>query len=274
MIKKNETTPALITLLTDFGTRDGYVGIMKAVMLGINPDLKFIDLAHNIPSHQIAAGAYILNSAYPYFPAGTIHVAVIDPGVGSGRSILICEANRQYFLVPDNGLLKFIFQTHQIRQVIRVTNSRFFLPTMSQTFHGRDIFAPVAAYLSLGHPLEDFGTWTDDFEQGRLAVPKISKNYVAGEIIHIDRFGNLITNITPEVLASVPEGVQLWIRIGTYRINGIASCYLNGGMNEPIALWGSSNSLEIALNQSRADQFLNMSYGDEVRVEWLDNNIK
>ncbi|MBN2089143.1 SAM-dependent chlorinase/fluorinase [candidate division KSB1 bacterium] len=272
MMKKGAKARALVTLLTDFGGNDGYVGIMKGVMLGINPSIKFVDLAHEIPPHQIAAGAYILNSAYPYFPDGTIHVAVIDPGVGSDRSILLCEANDQFFLAPDNGLLKFIFHNHRIDRVIHVTNSCYFLPSVSHTFHGRDIFAPVAAYLSIGHRIENFGEWTSDFKRGNLPVLKMTKNSITGEIVYIDRFGNLITNILPNALDIVPAGAQFWIRIASHQIKGIASCYANGRENEPIALWGSSNSLEIALNQDRADHFLNVNYGDEVCLEWFDDN--
>jgi S-adenosylmethionine hydrolase len=273
-MKKKHRAPALVTLLTDFGITDGYVGIMKGVMLGINPRLQIVDLVHEIPPHQIHAGAYVLNSAYPYFPEGTIHVAVIDPGVGTNRSILICEANHQFFLAPDNGLLKYIFQTHQIQQVIRVTNSDYFRSSLSQTFHGRDIFAPVAAHLSLQKDVEAFGEWTSNFKRGNLPVLKTTKNFIAGEIVYIDRFGNLITNISPEALNSVPSGAQFWIRIGEYQINGITSCYSDGGVNEPIAIWGSSNSLEISINQSRADRFFDVDYGDEVRIEWLDDNLR
>lgn len=273
-MKKNSGAPALITLLTDFGLRDGYVGIMKGVMLGINPQLRIVDLVHEIPPHQIQAGAYVLNSAYRYFPARTIHVAVVDPGVGTDRSILICEANHQIFLAPDNGLLKYIFHTHRIQQVIQVTNSDYFLPSVSRTFHGRDIFAPVASYLSLGREINDFGKWTSEFDRGNLPVLKITKNAITGEIVYIDHFGNLITNILPEVFNSISFGAQFLIRIGKHQLNGITSCYSSGRVNEPIAIWGSSNSLEIALNKSRADLFLNVNYGDEVRVEWSDNNLR
>lgn len=187
----------IITLLTDFGNQDAYVGIMKGVIAGINPSANIIDICHTIPPHDILNGAYLLSASYQYFPKGTIHVAVVDPGVGSQRDI-ICVAIRDYlFLVPNNGILSFIVPEEKPKNIIRVTNTEFFLPSPSNTFHGRDIFAPVAAHLSLGIKPQQLGSKINQMEHLDIPQPEHKKTgQLEGRVIYIDRFGNLITNIT------------------------------------------------------------------------------
>lgn len=257
-----------ITLLTDFNDHDGFAGIMKGVILSINPSVGVVDLSHKIPAHNIEAGAFVLDSAYRYFPTGTIHVAVVDPGVGSSRSIIACEAGGYFFLAPDNGILKYIFQEFGIQQVMRVTNPEFFREPVSHTFHGRDIFAPVAAHLSLKRDLTCFGQWTREFLHGKIPQLLIHENSISGEIIYIDHFGNLITNIPR---SKVPDGIensQMTIRFRNHTLHGIHPAYADGQANELLALWSSTDHLEIAINQGRAEVHADLVLGDSVRLEW------
>ena len=189
----------IITLLSDFGNQDAYVGIMKGVIAGINPLANIIDISHSIPPQDIFNGAYLLYTSYKYFPKGTIHVAVVDPGVGSQRDIVCVETQDHLFLAPNNGLLSFVVQEEKPKGIFRVTNNRYFLPSPSNTFHGRDVFAPVAAHLSLGIKPHQLGVKISKLEQLDIPKPHYKKTgQLEGQIIYIDRFGNLITNITRE----------------------------------------------------------------------------
>ncbi|NUO07589.1 MAG: SAM-dependent chlorinase/fluorinase [Candidatus Brocadia sp.] len=188
-----------ITLLTDFGNQDAYVGIMKGVIAGINPLANIIDICHNTPPQDIFHGAYLLYTSYNYFPKGTIHVAVVDPGVGSRRDVVCVETQEHIFLVPDNGILSFVVQKESPKGIFRVTNNRYFLPSPSNTFHGRDVFAPVAAHLSLGIKPRQLGNKINKLEQLDIPGPEYKETgKLEGRIIYIDRFGNLVTNITRE----------------------------------------------------------------------------
>ncbi|HLG30718.1 MAG TPA: SAM-dependent chlorinase/fluorinase, partial [Candidatus Brocadiales bacterium] len=199
----------VITLLTDFGTKDSYVGIMKGIISGINPDANIIDLCHEIGRQDIFEGAYVLYSSYKFFPAGTIHVAVVDPGVGTKRKIICAKIRDYLFLAPDNGILSLVLTDEKPRLIIEVTNKKHFLPEISNTFHGRDIFAPVAAYLSRGiNPLK-LGKRLTKIKRIELPHPDASKQGVLkGKVIYIDVFGNLITNIRRDVLLSFISSPQ------------------------------------------------------------------
>lgn len=257
-----------ITLLTDFGDQDGFVGIMKGVMLSINSRANIIDISHKIPAHNIEAGAFVLDSAYCYFPPGTIHVVVVDPGVGSERRIIACEAADYFFIAPDNGILKYLFHEFSVQQVVQLSNEQFFRSQVSDTFHGRDIFAPVAAHLSLQPELSRFGDWTPNFHRGRIPQLLIHENSISGEVLYVDHFGNMITNIPRE---SVPPGIkndQITIRFRNHTLHGIHSSYTDGSHRELIGLWSSTGNLEIALKQNRADVHSGLVSGDSVRLEW------
>ncbi len=192
----------VITLLTDFGYQDAYVGIMKGVIAGINPLANIIDICHNVPPQDIFNGAYLLYTAYKYFPKDTIHVAIVDPGVGSKRDIVCIKTKDSFFLVPNNGILSFIVQEEKPNGIFRVTNNKYFLPTTSNTFHGRDIFAPVAAHLSLGIKPQLLGIKINQLTLLDIPKPTSKKTgLLEGQIIYIDRFGNLITNIKREHIA-------------------------------------------------------------------------
>ena len=186
----------IVALLTDFGVSDGYVGIMKGVILGIAPETALVDISHDIPPQGIRAGAFVLKAASPYFPPGTIFVAVVDPGVGSERRIIAVRTPRAFYVGPDNGVLSWALQREDVQETINVTESGYWLPDVSRTFHGRDIFAPVAAHLAAGLPISRLGERIEDPVILPLPAPHLeSDQVVRGEVIYVDRFGNLITDI-------------------------------------------------------------------------------
>ena len=191
----------IITLLTDFGTRDGFVAAMKGVILNINPKIQIVDISHEVPPQDINCANFILYSYYRYFPKGTIHLCVIDPGVGTKRQILCVRTENYYFLAPDNGLLSLVLNEEKVRKIVSLSNRKYFLKPISATFHGRDIFASAAAHLSCGLKMEKLGERVSNLYLLKEAIPTISKRGTSleGEIIHIDRFGNLVTNITNKV---------------------------------------------------------------------------
>ena len=288
--------PRVITLLTDFGNQDAYVGIVKGVIAGINPFANIADICHNVPPQDIFGGAYLLYSSYKYFPKKTIHVAVVDPGVGSRRDIVCVETKDYFFLVPDNGLLSFIVQEEKPKSIIRVTNNKYFLPLPSSTFHGRDVFAPVAAHLSLGVKPQQLGIKINQLEQLDIPKPVRKKTgQVEGQIIYIDRFGNLITNITKEHLVKGVEGQKSEDRsqklenrikqrkttlkelfslcntietvIGRKKVVGLSNTYLDVNAGEPLVLFGSAGFLEISINQGNAQKYFRVDRGNKIRVE-------
>lgn len=260
--------PCIVTLMTDFGTQDAYVGIMKGVIIGINPCVNIIDICHNIPPQDIFSGAYLLSSSYKYFPQGTVHVAVVDPGVGSKRDIVCVEINKHFFLVPDNGILSFILQEEMPKSIVRVTNNKYFLPLPSATFHGRDIFAPVAAYLSLGTKPQLLGNASDRLNQLETPTPEYTKKKrLIGAVIHIDRFGNLVTNITRKSLKylSAPHKC-LEMSIGKKKIAGLQNTYADAPAGESLFFFGSAGFLEVSVNQGNAQTYFKAKRGDKISV--------
>ena len=187
---------AVITLITDFGLEDTYVGIMKGVILNINPNVQIVDLTHKIRPQSIKQASFLLKSAYGFFPKGTIHVAVVDPGVGSERRPLLVKTPNFFFIAPDNGILELIYQTEPV-QVFHLSNPKYFLPEISATFHARDVFAPIAGYLSLGKTCEELGIEVYDFQRLEWPLPKVENNSLKGEVIYIDHFGNCLLYTSP-----------------------------------------------------------------------------
>lgn len=262
----------IITLLTDFGTRDEYVGLMKGVILSINPAATIVDITHAIDSQDIVQAAYAIHSAYRYFAAGSVHLIVVDPGVGTGRSLLAFEAGNQYFVAPDNGVLTLLFAEAGKARLVRLSNADFFLDTVSQTFHGRDIIAPVGAHISRGIVLDQLGdeippanaVWLKDFE-ARMA----KTGEITGSIVTVDRFGNLISNIHFQMLEQIQQSApekQVRIRIGSHIIRGIGRTYADVPADSALALVGSRGYLEIAVNKGNAAQKINVGKGAAVQV--------
>lgn len=261
----------LITLTTDFGSRDPYAGIMKGVILGINPEANIIDLAHGIPPQDVMAGALALSASLPYFPLGTIHVAVVDPGVGSKRRAFLIESERSYFIGPDNGIFSLVLGDRPIQQIVELSNPAYHLKPTSATFHGRDIFAPAAAYLSLGISANELGAQAQDFT--RLPWPQISKREasIEGEVIYIDGFGNVITNIREDDLPANRSGLTVSLRGITAR--GLVPSYAWGREGEYVALINSSTLLEIALSKGNAQAASGAELGDKVSVQELSKAL-
>ena len=283
----------VMTLLTDFGNQDAYVGVMKGVITGINPLANIIDICHNIPPQDVFNAAYLLYTSYKYFPRGTIHVAVVDPGVGSRRNIVCVETKNYFFLVPDNGLLSFIVQEEKPKSIIRVTNSKYFLPSPSNTFHGRDVFAPVAAHLSLGVKPQQLGNKINQLEQLDIPKPVHRKTgQVEGQIIYIYRFGNLISNIKKEYLVKGVGGQKPEVRskkpgafekiskekillkydtmettIGKKRIVGLSKTYTDAKPGKPLVLIGSAGFLEVSINQGNAQRYFKVNKGSKIIIE-------
>jgi len=253
----------VITLTTDFGYQDPYAGIMKGVIAGIDPQARVIDVSHGVPPQDVMAGALTLRHSVPYFPRGTIHLAVVDPGVGSARRPLLIESDGSYFVGPDNGVLSLALEERQPQRIIHLSNGIYHLQPTSATFHGRDIFAPVAAYLSLGVAPAAFGETVEGFV--RLASHKVvkSERSIAGEIVYIDRFGNLSTNIREQDLESLRKG-EISITLGKLTIQGLASNYAAGVKGGWIAVINSWGLLEIALYRDNAQRHCQGKVGDKV----------
>jgi S-adenosylmethionine hydrolase len=256
----------VIALLTDFGTRDHYVGTMKGVMLGICPDLTFVDISHEVPPHDILAGALELAAAYRYFPASTIFLAVVDPGVGSTRRGLAAEVGEYKFIAPDNGVLTSIVEEHSPKRVVELTERRYARPTVSRTFEGRDRFAPAAAWLAKGIDLAALGRPASGLSRLDIPQPDASPGAVVGQVLRVDRFGNLITNIDRRAFEKVAEGGAVDVRVGPHQVSKLVSTYADVGSGEVCALFGSTDHLEIAASGASAARELDLDRGASVHV--------
>jgi S-adenosylmethionine hydrolase len=258
---------SFITLLTDFGTKDHYVASMKGTILSINPQCTLIDITHHVSPHDINEGAFILANAYSFFPKGTIHLSVIDPGVGGSRKPILIVTPNYLFVGPDNGLFTYALKREKVKKVVALTNQNFFLSHMSTTFHGRDLFAPVAAYLSLGVKPNEFGPKLDSWVELDFERPSIRGGKLIGEILHIDAFGNLISNINGEQLFHFVKDRPFVNRIGGRTIKGLKRGYREGKKNEPMALIGSGGLLEISVREGNAQKMLEVKKRDQVIIE-------
>jgi len=255
----------IISLLTDFGLRDNFVGVMKGVIYGINPQAKIVDLCHEIESHNIQDAAFLLQSSYPYFPRGTVFLVVVDPGVGSERKSIIVQTEKYIFVAPDNGVLSFLKE--DIKRIIQITNEDYFLKPVSHTFHGRDIFAPIAAHLSRGEKVEKFGTAVKKIKKIKFPSPQVKRNCLMGEVMYVDRFGNLITNISQDAFLRFIEGKKFQLVAGKTKISRISSFYQEGKKGLPIAIFGSFRNLEISLYRDDASRLLNLRKGGKIYVK-------
>jgi S-adenosylmethionine hydrolase len=253
----------VITLLTDFGLTDPYVGSMKGVILSIHPDVHIIDITHGITPQNVDEAAFVLKNTYAYFPEHTVHVVVVDPGVGTRRAVLAVQTDRYMFLAPDNGVLKYIFHDEPDCRVFRVTNTSYFSKHVSRTFHGRDIFAPVAAHIAQGLAPEKLGEPFHDYIKGTVKKPVQGKDEISGDILYIDKFGNAVSNIEESLLANreIKE-----IRIKGYTFHALSETYNDVSAGKPLALIGSNGTVEISVNKGHAVEQLNLRTGDPVTV--------
>lgn len=260
----------IITLTTDFGIDDPYVAVMKGVILSIDPDATIVDLCHTVKPQDIVQGAYILSTTHRYFPEGSIHVAVVDPGVGTDRQAVLLVTARGLFIGPDNGVLSYVIEEALPDvEAIALTNSRYWLSPLSNTFHGRDVFAPVAAHLSLGAPPHEFGDVIPSIATISIPQPRVGEDgVVSGRVIHIDRFGNLITDIRE---SDLPKG-RHFIEVGGHIIDYLSSTYEEG--EELLAIMGSENRLEVSVKNGSAAKLLKAKVGDEVKVGVNKTSLK
>lgn len=261
----------VITLLTDFGSRDEYVGIMKGVILARNPAAVVVDISHEVAPQDVVEAAHMLKAAYPFFPEAAVHVVVVDPGVGGQRAIVaMALKDGPVFLAPDNGVLSPILADTRPKEVVHVENSAFFLDHVSRTFHGRDIFAPVAAAVSKGVPLNRLGPAVSpgDLLRLDLALPRQDRgSAISGRVVSVDRFGNLITDIDAALLDAGSHS-RLQVRVGGHRIKGLCATYGEGAPRRALALIGSRGTLEIAVNCGSAAETLSVGKGAAVQVAW------
>jgi S-adenosylmethionine hydrolase len=258
------STPS-ITLTTDFGDKDWFVGTMKGVILSLAPRVAIVDITHEIPSGDIQAGAFALAATWRFFPKGTIHVVVVDPGVGSARKGVAIETAHYWFVGPDNGVLSLALRQQKIRSIHALTNEAFFLRPVSRTFQGRDIFAPVAAHLSAGVPTKKFGPALKNFVWLPWPEPRLWRDRIEGEIVYLDRFGNGITNISSELpLVSKATSCHMLGKRG--RKCPLKKFYQAVAPGKPVCVPGSSGFLEIAINGGSAAEALRLKIGTAVRV--------
>jgi S-adenosylmethionine hydrolase len=263
---------SVVTLLTDFGTKDAFVGIMKGVILNINPGAAIVDITHGIEPQDTTQAAFTIRHAYRFFPEGSVHLIVVDPGVGSDRDILAIRQGTHRFVAPNNGVLTLILKETKVEDVIRVQNSEYFIKPVSHTFHGRDIFAPVGAYLSAGVPIQKLGAPFETEKIIRLTLPAPQtgpRGEITGTVIAVDRFGNLITNIDWNVIEKFHPDAHsgdLTFQFGGFTVEGMATSYSSGRKDLPVVIVGSMGYFEIAVYNDNAQKRLNLGKGDPVTV--------
>jgi S-adenosylmethionine hydrolase len=254
----------VIALVTDFGTRDHYAGTMKGVALGICPDVTLVDITHEVAPHDVLGGALELAAAYRYFPAGTVFLVVVDPGVGSARRGLAAEAGDYRFVAPDNGVLTLVFNETAPRRVVELTERKYARPTVSRTFEGRDRFAPAAAWLAKGVDLGALGRSAGPIHRLDVPAPRADGDHLEGEVLRVDRFGNLISNIDRRTFDRL--GTSIEVTVGGHVVPRVVSTYADVAPGEICALFGSSDHLEIAANGASAAAALALGRGAAVHV--------
>ncbi len=257
----------IITLTTDYGTNDHLVGTLKGVILKINPDVTIVDITHEVAPYDVLDGALAIASAYRYFPARTIHVVIVDPGVGTERRPLLVSGETQYFVAPDNGVLSLVYEQETALLVRHATAEHYFLQPVSKTFHGRDIFAPVAGWLSKGWQSASMGEEINDYKRFALPKPKAAEGVTQGTVLRMDHFGNLITNFRPD---DMPDGAlksgTLKMQVNGKEVKRLVETFAQGEPGEPVALVGSSGFIEIAVNKGNAARVVGAGRGAAVVV--------
>jgi len=260
----------IVTLTTDFGTSDHFVGTMKGVILEIVPEAQIVDICHQVQAYDILDAALTISQAYAHFPTGTVHIVVVDPGVGTDRRPIIASSDRHHFVAPDNGILSLVYAKEERMHVRHITSDHYFLQPLSNTFHGRDIFAPVAAYLAKQVDPLKFGEEVEDYKRFAAPRPKPADGEtLRGVILKADRFGNLITNVTPEDLPILfgADSPAFSIKVGKKEVTRIAMNYAEGEPNEVFGILGSMGYLEIAANRGSAAQLTGAGKGNEVLIK-------
>jgi hypothetical protein len=257
----------IITLTTDYGTGDHLVAAMKGVILKILPDARIVDICHTVMPFDILDGAIIIGNAYRYFPPKAIHVVVVDPGVGTTRRPILVSGDQHYFVAPDNGVLSVVYEREEKVTVRHITADHYFLNPVSNTFHGRDVFAPVAAWLAKNGQSASFGEEVTDFVRFGLPRPRVSGTSIKGVVLKVDNFGNLVTNLTPEDVPQMVGGGKFKIVAGSREIESLVQTYSQAAPGEVMALIGSSGFLEIGVNKGSASKTLGMARGSEVSIE-------
>ena len=258
---------SIITLLTDFGTKDHYVASLKGVILAINPQCTLIDITHQVNPQDVREGAFVLANAYSFFPKGTIHLAVVDPEVGGSRKAILLATRDYFFVGPDNGLLTLAAPRDRVKQAVALVNKNFFLPRVSATFHGRDLFAPVAAHLSLGVRPKAFGSELDSWVELDFRKSRIRGQELVGEILHVDLFGNIISSIREQEFFHFTKDHPFVIKIGKRGIHGLEKGYWAGKKGKVMALFGSGGFLEISVKEGNAQKILKAKRGNPVKVQ-------
>ncbi len=262
-------TRPVIALLSDFGLRDTYVGVMKGVIKGICPDADLIDLTHEVRPQAVAEAAFLLAVSHTHFPDGTLFLCVVDPGVGSDRAAIVVETERHRFVAPDNGLLSLIWRQAEEPAAHSIVSHSHRLTEVSATFHGRDIFAPAAAHLAAGVPVGDLGPRIPEIEQLAFIQPhREGRSKMHGAILHADHFGNLVTNIRRADLPAKVNADAVQIELGEASLRGIFTTYSSVAPEAPLAHWGSGGFLEIAVRGGSAAERFGLKVGDRVSVSW------
>jgi S-adenosylmethionine hydrolase len=257
----------VIALLTDFGTRDHYAGTMKAVILGICPEATLVDITHDIPAHDMLTATLELAASYKYVPTGAIFLVVVDPGVGSARRGIAADTGDYRFVAPDNGVLTAVLKETPARRVVELTERRYARATVSRTFEGRDRFAPAAGWLAKGIDLSALGRSAGAIQQIAIPAPQITEDVLTGEVLRVDRFGNLVTNIDRRLFDKFAHADGIEISAAAHRIGRVVATYAEASANEVCALFGSTDHLEIAVNAGSASDQLNLSRGAPVTIK-------
>jgi len=259
----------VIAFLTDFGTKDHYAGTVKGVVLSICPEAACVDITHEVPPHDVMAGALELAAAYKYFPTGTVFVVVIDPGVGSARRPIAAEAGGYRFVAPDNGVLTLVFKETPPTRVVELMERRYARPTVSRTFEGRDRFGPAAAWLAKGIELSAFGRTLNDWQTLNVPEPIVTDEEMIVEVVRVDRFGNLVTNVDRRAFDRFVNADRIEIAAGTARVGAVVMTYADADPGALCALFGSSEHLEIAINGGSAAEHLALGRGAKITISKL-----
>ena len=259
----------IITLTTDFGLSDHFVGTIKGVILAISPEIEIVDISHSVQAFDVLDGALTIAQSYSYFPSGTVHLVVVDPGVGTARRPILVTSDRHHFVAPDNGVLSMVYAREERLHIRHVTAEHYSLQPISNTFHARDVFAPIAAWLAKGVDPEKFGDEVSDFVRFNPPKPKsVNGNTLRGVILKVDRFGNLVTNITPQDAPMLfgPEPAPFKMVVGKHEITEIHPTYSEGAPGEVFGILGSMGYLEIAANRGSAAKIVGIGKGSEVTI--------